>query len=161
MEVHPYNIFLFWCGRSKVLSLIPKIYLQKEALWQQKQTVMPQLFHAFHLERFTKSQHSCQNQGRIYRNIRGLDGKKVWLGKERALLLLILCVNKKKSSMCKGSLVHNYCEKEDNVRFPTSAAPFSLRWSLAARDIFASSSSLPLCDYRNYMWKWINIPVYA
>lgn len=53
-----FSFFFFWC-RTKVQSLTPKIYLQKEAVTIERDIL--QLFLGFHLQWLTKSKNSCQN----------------------------------------------------------------------------------------------------
>lgn len=72
----------------------------------------------------------------VWMESRKFDWKKI------ALLLLNLCLGEKKTSTCKGSLVHNYFEKEDNVQFSSFGAPSSLHFGSKRHTLPAKVPSL-------------------
>lgn len=63
--------------------------------------------------------------------------------KEIALLLSNQCLDEKKT-VCKGSLVHDYFEKEDYEQFSTSEAPSSLQFKPGNKNIFCQFKFPPL-----------------
>lgn len=61
MKSLSYKCFFCWCGRSKVQSLTPRGYLQKEAMRRQKERVTLPLFLGSHLLWLTESKNRCRN----------------------------------------------------------------------------------------------------
>lgn len=128
--------------------------------FRNRKIIMLQLWLGFHLQWLTKSKHSCQNVERRTGETQHWTKSGKFARKQRATLLHWIVPGKRGELTCVMAAMYTAMSEEDSQSSTAEVLPLRFN-SFGRRDRFYQWGSLPICDYRNCMWKWINLSFYA